>query len=248
MTSNSDVERFSPLLLARIAGTLSLAGIVTGAFDIGYVRNTLFVAGNAQATVHNILAHEMLFRMGFGAHILLLLCNIPGEIISFILFRRVNMVLAAIAMGCGLVGTAIEGLDLLNAYVPLKLAAEGSALGAFTPQQLQTLSYIAVQLEDAGLLISFVFYGLDEIVSGFLIFRSRFLPRILGIMLGIAGLCYFADGFISFVAPSLEAHLSPYIVVPCLPGEASISLWMAIVGLNVAKWRQWTAEPCEVSL
>jgi hypothetical protein len=241
--SDSYVERFSPLVLARTAGILSLIGIMTGAFDIGYVRSTLIVAGNASATVHNILAHETLFRAGFAAHLLLLLCNIPGEIISFILLRRVNVIIAATAMACGLVGTAIEGLDMLTAYVPLKLAAEGNALAAFNPVQLQALSYISVQLQDAGLLISFVFYGLDEIAAGFLIFRSRFLPRILGIMLGLSGLCYFSHGFLSFLAPSLDARLSPYILFPCLPGEGSISLWLAIMGLNVAKWREWMSEP-----
>jgi hypothetical protein len=236
-------ERFSPLVLARVLGVLSLIVIVTGAFDIGYVRSALIVPGNAAATVNAIAAHETLFRMGFAAHIVLLLCNVPNEIISFILFRRVNGVVAAIAMGCGLVGTAIESLDMLNAYVPLKLLAEGGALAAFTPQQLQALSYLSVQLQDTGLLISFVFYGVDEIAVGYLIFRSGFVPRILGVLLGLSGLCYFADGFISFVAPALQDRLLPYLLLPCLPGEGSFALWLAIVGLKVGKWRAWANDP-----
>lgn len=242
MASNSSSEKFSPLVLARIVGVLSLIGIVTGAFDIGYVRNMLVVDGNVAATVNNILAHENLFRLGFAAHIVLLLCNIPDEIISFILFRRVNAIIAATAMGCGLVGTAIESLDMLNAYVPLKLAADAGAMGAFHPEQLQALSYMSVQLQDIGLLISFVFYGLDEMLSGFLIFRSGFLPRIVGILLGIAGFCYFTDGFTSFLAPSLHARLLPYLLFPCLPGEGLLALWLAIRGLNVAKWQAWTTD------
>jgi hypothetical protein len=240
---NTTTERFSPLVLARILGIASLIVIITGAFDIGYVRNTLIVPGDAATTMHNIAAHETLFRLGFAAHILLLLCNVPNEIISFILFRRVNGVVAAIAMGCGLVGTAIEALDMLNAYVPLKLMAEAGAMAAFTPQQLQALSYLSVQLQDTGLLVSFVFYGIDEIAAGYLIFRSGFLPRILGILLGLSGLCYFADGFISFIAPALQAQLLPYLLFPCLPGEGSIALWLTIVGLNVDKWRAWATHP-----
>ncbi|GLQ86726.1 DUF4386 domain-containing protein [Dyella flagellata] len=236
-------ERFSPLVLARIVGVVSLIGIVTGAFDIGYVRSTLIVSGNAAATVHNIAMHEDLFRLGFAAHVVLLLCNVPDEIISFILFRRVNGIVAAIAMGCGLIGTAIEGLDMLNAYVPLKLAAEGGAMAAFSPAQLQALSYLSLQLQDTGLLISFAFYGLDEILSGFLIFRSGFLPRLLGALLALSGLCYFLDGFLSFIAPSLQNRLLPYLLFPCLPGEGSIALWLTIVGLNVAKWRAWATDP-----
>jgi hypothetical protein len=245
--TESILDRFSPLALARTVGIVSLIGIVTGAFDIGYVRGTLVVDGNAAATVHNILAHPTLFRCGFAAHIVLLLCNIPDEVISFILFRRVNAVVAAIAMTCGLVGTSIEALDMLNAYVPLQVAMEGNALGAFEPKQLQAMSYLSMQLQNLGLLISFVFYGMDEMLSGFLIFRSRFLPRVLGIMLGLAGLSYFTDGFTSFLAPSLHAHLLPYLLFPCLPGEGSYALWLTIKGVNVAKWRAWAATPLATS-
>src|SRR5258708_30058444 len=136
MMSNSDSEGPSPRLLARILGILGLLGILTGAFDIGYVQSTLIVAGNPSATLHNILAHETLFRLGFASHLLELVLNIPGEIIAFLLLRRVNGIVAAIALCCGVVGIAIEAVDLLSAYVPLKLALEGSALGAFSPEQL----------------------------------------------------------------------------------------------------------------
>jgi hypothetical protein len=172
-----------------------------------------------------------------------MLLNIADEIIFFILLRRVNGIVAAIAMGCGLVGTAIEELDLLNVYALLQLAIDGSTLRAFSPEQLQALLYTFVRLQDTGLLISFAFYGVDELLSGFLIYRSRFLPRVLGVLLGIAGLCYFTDSFLSFLTPSLQARLVPYILYACLPGEGLISLWLATVGLNVAKWREWTAGP-----
>ncbi len=180
--SNSNSERFSPLLLARILGILGLVGILTGAFDIGYVQSTLIVAGNPSATLHNMLAHETLFRLGFASHLFELVLNIPGEIIAFYLFRRVNVIVAAIGLCCGVVGIAIEAVDLLSTYVPLKLAIEGSALGAFSPEQLHALSYISAQLQQAGLLLSWVFYGIDELATGFLLFRSGFLPRVLGVL------------------------------------------------------------------
>jgi hypothetical protein len=240
MISNSDPDRFSPVLLARLVGIFALIGIAAGAFDLGYVRNTLFVTGDPAATVHNILTHQTLFRLGFGAHMLLLLCNVPNEIIFFILIRRVNVVVAAVAMSCGLIGTAIESLDMLNAYVPLQLALENHAVSAFTPAQVQSIAYLALQLQNVGLVISFVFYGLDEMLTGSLIFRSKFLPRVLGVLLGIAGFCYFTDGFVSFLSPALIARIYPYILFPCAPGETLISLWMAVMGLNVVKYRAWT--------
>jgi hypothetical protein len=248
MMPGSDSERFSPRLLARIVGILGVAGIVTGAFDIGYVQSKLIVAGNASATLHNILAHETLFRVGFSAHLFELLLNILAEIISFYLFRRVNVLVAAVSLCAGMVGIVVEAVALLIAYVPLQLAV-ASALGGFTPEQLHAFASLSTQLQQAGLLLSWVFYGLDELAGGFLIFRSRFLPRALGILLGIAGLCYLTNGFLSFLAPSLDTRLYSYLSLACLPGEALTSLWMATVGLNVAKWKAWTAEPqSEVSV
>jgi len=239
VSSNLRRNELSPRLVARIAGIAALGGILAGAFDIGYVQSALVVAGNAAATVHNILAHEQLYRMGFSAHVLEMLLNIIGEITFFILIRRVNPVVAAIALCCGLIGTAVESADLLNAYMPLVLS---SHTGSIDPAQIPAASYMFLQLREAGLTLSFVFYGLDELLSGVLIFRSGFLPRIIGILLGISGACYLSHSFLTFVAPRVDARAYPYILFACLPGEASIALWMTIVGLNVTKWEASASE------
>jgi uncharacterized protein DUF4386 len=241
MTSYAASEGFSPKLLARILGWIGLAGIVTGAFDIGYVQSHLIVAGNAAATLQNIAAHESLFRAGFSAHLFELVLNIPGEIITFILLRRVNPVIAGIAFCAGMVGIAVEAVDLLAAYLPLKLASESTALGAFTADQVHGLANLATQLQRSGLLLSWVFYGVEELTSGFLFFRSGFIPRILGAMLALSGLCYFTHGFLSFLAPALDTRIYPYIIYPCLPGEGLSSLWLAIMGISLTKWETWTA-------
>lgn len=241
MMSTSDWERFSPRLLARILGIVGLLGIVTGAFDIGYVQNALVVP-DPSATLHNIATHETLFRMGFSAHLFELLLNILEEIIGFYLFWRVNVIVAAISLCAGFVGIAVEAVALLIAYVPLQLAIGGSAPGAFSPEQLHGLVHFSTQLHQAGLLLSWVFYGLDELAGGFLIFRSGFLPRVLGVLLGISGLCYLTNGFLSFLAPSLDARLYSYLSFACLPGEFLSSLWLATMGLNVAKWRAWSSQ------
>lgn len=239
MTTNCRRRDLSPLLLARIAGVAALGGILTGAFDIGYVQSVMLVPGNAAATIHNILAHEQLYRMGFSAHVLEMLLNIIGEITFFVLIRRVNRVVAAIALCCGLIGTAVESADLLNAYMPLVL---GKHTGTIDPAQIPAVSYMFLQLKEAGLTLSFVFYGLDELLGGVLIFRSGFLPRAIGVLLGISGACYLIHSFLTFLAPSIDARVYPYILFACLPGEASIALWMTIVGLNVTKWESCASE------
>jgi hypothetical protein len=241
MVSRPDSERFSPLLQARVFGAIGLLGIVTGAFDIGYVQNTLIVP-DASATLHNISAHQTLFRLGFSAHLFELVLNILEEIIGFYLFWRVNVIVAAVSLCAGVVGIAVEAVALIIAYVPLQLAIGGSALSAFSPEQLHALVHFSTQLQQAGLLLSWVFYGLDELAGGFLIFRSAFLPRVLGVLLGISGLCYLTNGFLSFLAPALDARVGWYLSFACLPGEFLSSLWLATVGLNVAKWRAWSGQ------
>lgn len=238
ITSPSELE-WSPRYLARILGILGLAGILTGAFDIGYVHSTLMVANNPSATLHNILAHQLLFRAGFTAHLFELLINIPGEILFFFLFRRVNRVIAGIVLCSGVVGIASEAFSLLTAYLPLELAVRATAVGAFNAEQIHAFSSIAGQLQETGLLISFAFYGLDELLSGFLIFRSGFLPAPLGVLLGISGFCYLSNTFLTFLAPSLDARVYPYILYACFPGEFLSSLWLATMGLNVTKWKAW---------
>lgn len=241
MSANSESDGASPFLLARILGIVGLAGIVTGAFDIGYVQSHLVAAEDAAATLRNIAAHQALFRAGFSAHLFELVLNVPGEIIEFLLLRRVNRALAGVALCCGVLGIAIEAGDLLCAYVPLKLAIESSALSGFTAEQIHGFANLASQTAQAGLLLSWIFYGLDEILCGSLFFRSAFIPRILGAMLALSGLCYFTHGFLSFLAPAFDARLYPYIIFPCLPGEGLSSLWLAVMGLNAARWKEWTS-------
>ncbi len=146
------------------------------------------------------------------------------------------MLLAFIALSCGIIGITIESVGLLNAYLPLKLAIESGSQTAFSHDQLIELFNLSVKMQRAGLLLSLVFYGVDALSTGFLIFKSGFLPRIPGVLLALSGLCYFTHGFLGFFAPSLDTKLYPCILYPCLPGEGLISLWFAIVGLNVAKW------------
>jgi len=243
MITNPNSERFSPLLLARILGFVGLAGIVTGAFDIGYVHNTLIVAANAPATLHNVAAHENLFRAGFSAHLFEMLLNIVEEILGYFFLRRVNGIVADLSLCAGVIGIAVESVGLLVAYVPLKLAISGSTLGGFSPQQVQAASNFAIQLQETGLLLSFAFYGFDELLGGYLIFRSGFWPRVLGILLALSGFCYLTNTFLSFLAPAFDARWSNYILYACFPGEFLTSLWFATVGLNVEKWRDWTTVP-----
>lgn len=234
----SNPERASPLALARIYGAIGLFGIAAGFFDIGYIHDHIMVAGNAAGTVHNLVTYQAMFRSGIALHLIMVLLNVLGEVLAFYIFRRVNRLLATMALCCGLVAASIEGLDMLGSILPLQIAS-GHAFGAFSAAQLDALSYLSLQLQHTGLLLSFLFWGLDEILAGYLIFRSGFLPRTLGVLLAISGLVYLADPLLTFGAPAIAAPLFPAALALCLPGEFLSALWMATVGLNVASWQAW---------
>lgn len=235
-----DAERFSPLVLARICGGIGLFGIAAGFFDIGYVHSRIMANGNPIATVQNLLAYQAMFRSGIALHLLMVLLNVVSEVVGFYIFRRVNPLIATVSLCCGLVGASVESLDMLGSVLPLQIAVGGS-MGPFTAAQRDGLSYLSLQLQQAGLLISFLFWGLDEILSGYLIFRSGFLPRVLGVLLSISGFLYLSDPLLTFGAPAVGAMVFPSGLAFCLPGELLSSLWLATVGLNVSKWHAWRA-------
>lgn len=231
-------ERISPRALARIWGGIGLFGIAAGFFDIGYVHSHIVMSGDAAETARNLLAYQTMFRSGIALHLVMVLLNVLAEVIGFYIFRRVNPLLATMALCCGLVGAAVESLDMLGSLLPLQIAA-GHAMGSFSAAQRHDLTYLSLQLQDAGLLISFLFWGLEEVLTGYLIFRSGFLPRILGVLLGISGLLYLSDPLLTFGGPAIGAAVFPSALALCLPGEFLSAFWTATVGLNVSRWRAW---------
>ncbi len=228
----------SPQHLARIAGGLYLIIIVGGFFAIGYVPAALVVPGNAAATAHNLQAHELLYRLGLAAHMIIIVCNIPLALIFYELFKVVNKRLALLVVFFTLVGTAVECANLLNQFAPLMLLGGGHYSSVFAPEQLQALAYMPLDSQAISYDIQQVIYAGYLLTAGYLVFRSTFLPRIIGVLLAIGGICYLIYSFTSFLAPEFAAHLFPYIQVPSGIAELSLCLWLLVMGVNVSKWEK----------
>jgi Domain of unknown function (DUF4386) len=235
----------SPRHLARIVGALYLIIIVGGLFATGYVPAALVVPGDAAATAHNILAHELLYRLGLVAHIIVLPCNIPLAVIFYDLFKVVNRRLSLLVVFFTLVGTAVEGANLLNQFAPLMLLGGGHYLSVFTTEQLQALAYMPLDSQAISYDIQQVFYAYYLLAAGYLVFRSTFLPRTVGVLLAIGGLCYLTYSFATFLAPGFAAHLVPYIQLPSGVGELSLCLWLLVMGVNVQRWREQASKASE---
>ena len=211
--------------------------IVTGVYAILLVRSALFVTGDPAATAANIVAHQMRFRLGFAAEIFTCVCSIPIEVVFFNLFWVVNKSATLLLVFFGLVSTAIEAVVLLNHFAPIVLLGDARYLSVFKPEQLQAQAYTSLVLQDIGLGIALVFFGVYCLVLGYLTFRSTFLPRIIGVLLAVEGLGYLVNSFLLFLAPALAAKFFPYFM-PMAIAEISLSLWLIIVGVNVGRWEE----------
>jgi Domain of unknown function (DUF4386) len=224
---------FSPRGAARAAGLLYLIVILLGAFAEAFVRQNLIVGGDAAATAANLLANEGLYRLGFVADLLPLLCNVLLAVLFYALFRVVSRGAAALAVLFSLIGTAVQASILLFHLAPLTILHGGPALAALPADQAQSLAYLCFRLQSVGYNIALAFFGCFGLLLGSLIWRSGFMPRLIGVLMMIAGFCYFLNSMLGFVAPSLASML---LLMPCLLGEGSLTLWLLLKGVNVERW------------
>ena len=222
----------SPHRKARIAGVFYLLEMLTGAFAIIFVGGRLFVFGDAAATATNILAHESLFQLGFAANLIQFACYVAVTGLFYDLFKPVNKSLSLLAAFFSLVGCAIGAVSCLFEFAPLTVLGGAQYLNVFTLEQLQALSLMFLKLYGQLFNVSFVFFGFYCLLIGYLIFRSTFLPRILGVLMAIAGL-----GWLTFLSPALTHALSPYILAAGL-GEVLLTLWLLVAGVNAERWKE----------
>ncbi len=226
-----------PQVWARAAGVLYLLIIATGAFGEIVVRGTLFVSGDPSSTAANIAASESLWRVGIAGDILQHVFDIPVMLALYLTLKPVNKNLARLAILFNLIQTAVLVANSFNLVMPLFLVGNAEYLKAFAPDQLHAWTQLFVRLHTYGFGIGLVFFGLACLVSGFLIFKSGYLPRILGVLMMIAGLCYLTNSFALLLAPALAAVIVPAILVPPLIAELSLALWLVSRGILVEAWQ-----------
>ena len=225
----------SPRQLARMAGALYLINIVGGAFAIGFVHATLF-ASDPATTAANIQAHQLLYRSGLAAHVVVTVTNVGLALLFYELFKVVNRRVALLTSFFILVATAIEAAGLLNEFTPLVLLGNGADASALPAAQLQALASLSSQLSGVHYTLYTVFFGLDILCLSYLVYRCRFLPRAIAGLLAIDGLAYLVYSFTAFLAPSVAADLTPWIQVPAPLAEGAFSLWLLAFGVNLERW------------
>jgi hypothetical protein len=226
-------KKSSLSLMARIAGTLYLLTMLTGIFAEGFVSGRLVVSGDAAATAANILAHKGLFQLGFAVYLIEMACQTAMTALFYRLLKPAGRSVSLVAAYLGLTGCVIKTLSRLFFITPLFILGGAHYLSVFSTQQLQALALLFLKVNDHGAGIALVFFGFYAILTGYLMIRSTFLPRILGVLSVLGGL-----GWLSFLYPPLGYRLFPYIAAFGLLGALSVIVWLLVKGVNEQRWKE----------
>jgi len=226
---------------ARIAGALYLINAACGLWAEVFVRGRLIVSGDAASTTANILAHQMLYRSGFVADLISMIAELGITLLFYRIFSAVSRSLSAAMVLFRLVWVAIFSVVALTHIAPLLLLDGGAYIHAFSAPQLQAFSYFLLKLHNQGYEIALVFFGVDCILVGVLIWHSAFLPRFLGAAVAFAGICYLVNSLSDFLTPSLSARFGIWLLLPCALAEYALILWLILVGVNPETWREQSA-------
>lgn len=223
----------TPLLVqARLAGLLYLIIIAFGIFSEVFVRSGLVVAGDASATATNVLASESLYRIGFASDSIMLLSDVAIAVLFYVLLAPVNKTLALVAAAFRLAQAAILGLNLLNYYAPLLLLTNTGYSAAFETDQLHALVMLFLDMHSHGYDLGLLFFGVSNIILGYLVVKSDYFPGILGYGLMAGAVAYLVGSFVRFLSPEYLTLVEPVYVVP-LVAELSFCLWLLLRGVRI---------------
>jgi hypothetical protein len=221
--------------LARIAGLCYLVVIATGLFSEAFVRQALRVSNDFVTSANNIRTHEILYRWGFVSDLINFIVGLPSVIIIYFLFKRINKLLLQLAMAFVIVQTAIIAVNLLNQITPLLMLSNESYLNTFQQNQLETLALLSLNIQTQGYAIGLVFFGCYCLIIGFVIYNSKMLPKVFGILYAISGVGYLINSFTMFLSKNFSNPLFVYLAIPIFIGELSFCLWLLIKGVDTSQ-------------
>lgn len=229
-----------PLLAyARAAGLTYVIVILIGIFNVGYTESSLVVPGNDAATVSNIMAHELRFRILVAGEIIMYVLVVLLSLALYIVLKTVDRNLALLALLWRL-GEAIigAGVTVTGGLLPLLLL---SRKAAFETEQLQSLVGLFLGVRNAGLDVVLIFIGMGGTLFCYLFFKSKYIPRTLAVW----GMFTYVSMLILAIASILIPHLSETVKMAFYaPGglfEITIGLWLLIKGINLEYWKACAA-------
>jgi hypothetical protein len=221
---------------ARIAGLLYFIIILMGMFSILYVPSKLIVWDNPATTFQNIVASETLFRLGILSELIAYTAWILLPLVLYKLLRPVNKTIAIVMLAFALIISPLAFVNIGNKFAVLTLIDKVGYLKIFTIEQLQMQVLLYLRYYNNGNTIASLFWGLWLLPFGYLVFKSGFLPKILGVLLMVGCFGYLIDLVAGFLFSNYhETVVASYIRIPGSAGELGICLWLLIMGVERKK-------------
>lgn len=224
------IKETSPLFKARLGGFCWLMCFLTSVVAM-VIGTNLIVFRDAAVTASNLLSNEALFRASTALLLISGAFYVGATLFVYEVLKPVNRSISLLAAFFSLVGCAIGALSCAFDLVPFVLLKNGGPAASFTPEQSQALTLMFLKLRVQTNEFGLVFFGLHCTGVGYLILKSTFLPRAIGWLMLFAGL-----GWLTFLFPPLANSLAPFNMMPGGIGELTLSLWLLIRGVNVARW------------
>lgn len=230
----------APKTYARTAGALYLIIAVFGAFAIAYVPSVIVVAGDGAATAANLLANQGLFGMGVFADVVVMLTEIVLSVMLFVLFKPVSPTLSLIAMVSRLTMVVVMAVNLLIHIMPLALLR-----GAGATAEVQATALMFFEAHAYGIYVWDMFFGSHLAALGYLIFKSGYFPKLLGVAVMIGSLGYFLEGLrhVAFLDSAVLGTAVVGLLVVATLSELAFAFWLLFKGLNVSAWTKALATP-----
>jgi hypothetical protein len=226
----------SPSTRGRVLAALYLFVITAGIIAQVLIADRLVVRGDAPATAAHILANTSLYRLAFTIFMLEMVAQVCVSVMFYDLLKPVNRTLARTAAIIGVTGSGIKAMARLFYYAPLIVLGGASYLSAFQPAQLEALSFVLIRINNQGAAIALVFFGFETLIRGWLVFKSEFLPRFLGVLSMVAGL-----GWLTYLWPPLGSQAFIGVALFAIAGTIATTGWLFIRGVDDVKWKERAA-------
>lgn len=218
--------------LARIAGLLYLIVAVGGAFSELFVRSSVKVPGDAAATAANIVQHATLFRIGFVTDLVDFTCFLGVGLVLYAILKQVNPEIALAMLVINAVSVAIQALNMLNHVGALLIATDPRFTAGLSSEASHSLVVLLLEMHRQGYLIAQIFFGLYLLPLGYLVYRSGFFPKALGIILMIGCAGYLANVVAVWISPAFQSSVAIYFGMLGGVAELLFLLWLLIIGLT----------------
>ena len=220
--------------LARATGLLYLVLAVLGMFS-AMVLESLVVAGDAQATADRILGSRWLFGSSLVTWLVVVVADVAISVTLYLLLRPVGHTLSLLAAALRLVYSAVLAAALLNLFDAFRLLTGVQGAAGPTGREPQATALAALDTFSAGFLLALVLFGVHLLLLGFLLYRSRYVPRVLGALLAAAGVGYIADSLAGLLLADHGGLVSAILLSPAVAGELGLTAWLLLRGVRVPR-------------